>query len=356
MNLTWNKQLDDDESLQIRFSENYYLQTDRANRNTVRTREEMIEVQHNFIYDDIHNIVWGGDFTLDNVHIGTKSGTPQQSPHITYDSQVSGYIQDEITLRDDLWLTIGYRGHHNERSFYDWAGIVALVHEIAPKHFLRAAVSRSFRKPIFWEENANTNAATGNKSLKNEELLAYELGYRGQLRDNLELNVESFINKHKDLIGNVGSSNPKPYQNCLDMTTYGLETAIDWRPCDWWLVRGFHVYEHQTDDNRIRANTSNLKVASVPSNKAGLTNRFYIDDTTTLNTQLFWSETCANKSSTKVPAYTRFDIRLAKRFWNDNAELAFGVSNLQEHMHYEGGTASTSEVPRIAYVQFYYTF
>lgn len=352
MNLIWNKQIDDEEALQVRFSENYYYQIDKGTEREIESREEMIEVQHNFA-SDIHSIVWGMDFTRDVSH---TYATSYASPAHFRNDQASAYIQDEITLRDDLWLTIGYRGHHNELTHFDWAGNVALVWEMAPKHFLRGAISRSFRRPILWEEHGAQTASLGNDSLRNEKLLAYELGYRGQLRNNLELNVEGFLNKHEDLIANVGSSNPKPYQNALNMTTYGIETAIDWRPKDWWLVRGFHVYEHQTDRNRMNSSTSNLKVAYTPSNKAGLTNRFYIDDTTTLNTQLFWSETCANKSGTKIPAYTRWDIRLSKKIWKDAAELAFGVTNLTNPMRYEGGTASASQVPRIVYFQFFYKF
>ena len=346
MNLIWNKQLDEDESVQWRWSQNFYDQIKTANEQ--KTRENMLEFQHNFIYNDVHNIVWGADYTRDISHTRNFTGN-LVSPDSFYNDQTSAYIQDEITLRDDLWLTLGYRGHYNEISHFDWAGSVALVHEVRPKHFLRAAVSRSFRRPILWEEHSS---GAGNDSLSNEKLLAYELGYRGQLRDNLELNVEGFINKHEDLIGKVGT----PYRNCLDMTTYGIETAIDWKPKDWWLVRAFHVYEHQTKRDEINSSTSDLKVAYAPNNKIGLTNRFYIDDTTTLNTQFFWNESCANKSGTKIPSYTRFDIRLAKRIWDDTAEIAFGATNLTDPMHYEGGTSSLSEVPRIVYMQFFYKF
>ncbi len=195
----------------------------------------------------------------------------------------------------------------------------------------------------------------GNDSLRNERLVSYELGYRGKLKDNLDLNVEGFVNKHKDLIGKIGSS-PARWDNVLDVTTYGIETAIDYRPRDWWLVRGFHAYEHQTDEKNLNnADTGNLSAWTIPKHKVGLTNRFYLDKSTTLNTQLYWSDTFFNNEhpGERVDPYFRFDMRLGKTLWNDNAELAVGVNNLTDHFHSEGGE---TEVPRLAYLQFFCKF
>lgn len=132
-----------------------------------------------------------------------------------------------------------------------------------------------------------------------------------------------------------------------------LRRRVNWKPRDWWLVRGFHVYEHQTNEDCINVSPTNLHVWTVPKHKFGLINRFYLDDGTTLNTQLFWSDTFFNRTEARVETYFRFDIRLAKRIWNDAAELAFGVTNLTDHLHYEGGNY---EVPRQFYVQFFYKF
>lgn len=362
-NLIWKKDLGDNESVQILWGQTFYKRTTSDSWN-LRTQEDIVEFQHNFVHDDIHNIVWGADYTRDTFTSSPTGHVEDTRPGSFSNDQASAFIEDEITLRDNLWLTIGYRGHHNELTNFDWAGRLALVWEAAPKHFLRAAVSKSFKRPIMHEMFAYVNktgtvSVVGNDGLRNERLISYELGYRGQIRDNLELNVEGFINKHKDLIGQVGGA--IDFSNLrYDITTYGIETAIDWKPKDWWLVRAFHVYEHQTDENRININNAaNGKVAvwTVPQHKVGLTNRFYLDDTTTLNTQVFWSDTFFDRSATpnRIKPYCRLDIRLAKRFLNDNAELAFGVTNLNNPQHYEG-SSDLSEVPRIVYFQFFYNF
>ena len=363
MNLLWQKNLTDDSSLQVRLSENFYKR--RATNFDLQTREDMLEVQHNFV-SDIHNIVWGADYTRDiySTH-PTQTLIEAARPYRFHNDQVSGFVEDEITLAKNLWLTVGSRLHYNEITHYDWAGRVALVREMAPKHFIRAAISRSFRRPILSEEfsyKIRTGETTvyrqGNDKLANEKLIAYELGYRGLLRENLELNIEGFVNKHSNLICLKSGK----WQNVLDTTTYGIETAVSWRPYNWWLVRGFYVYEHQTDENQLNeTSTGSVQVWPVPHHKVGLTNRFYLDKSTTLNTQLFWSDTFFNRQTlanrTMVDPYFRFDIRLARRIWNDSAEIAFGVTNLTDHFHYEGSTdTDLSEVPRQIYMQFFYKF
>jgi hypothetical protein len=70
---------------------------------------------------------------------------------------------------------------------------------------------------------------------------------------------------------------------------------------------------------------------------------------------LYWSDTFFNNEhpGERVDPYFRFDIRLGKTFWNDNAELAFGINNLIDQSHSEGGNY---EVPRQFYFQFFYRF
>ncbi len=360
MNLLWSKQLDEESTLKIRWSENFYRRL--MDRYNLRTREDMIEAEHSFV-SDIHSIVWGADYTRDSFRSWGGTYYDVTNPDGAHNDQASIFIEDEITLRDNLWLTIGTRQHHNELTHYDWAGRIALVWEVAPKHFLRAGVARSFRRPLFQEEFQNlrnhNNAlkSVGLNSLRNERLVSYEIGYRGMMRENLELNVEGFLNKHKDLIGKRKSGSVNYWENSLDTTSYGVETAIDYKPCNWWLIRGFHAYEHITKENMLnQQSTGTLIVFTPPQHKVGLTNRFYLDETTTLNTQLYWYDTHFSPQSNRIDPFFRLDVRLGKKLWNDSAEIAIGATNLTDQTHYEGDRDVTDEIPRIFYFQFFYEF
>jgi hypothetical protein len=136
--------------------------------------------------------------------------------------------------------------------------------------------------------------------------------------------------------------------------TYGVETAVDWRPFDWWLFRASHTYEHQTDEQELSSYSAGyMTIYSVPQHKVTMTNRLYLDETTTLNTQFFWYDTFYSASGDKVDPFGRFDVRLAKKLWDNTAEVAVGVTNLQEHLHDEGAGEG---IPRQFYVQFFYKF
>jgi iron complex outermembrane receptor protein len=179
-------------------------------------------------------VVWGGDYNRDKYNIrGEGEFLTRATPDTFANDQLSVFADDEITLADNLWFTLGGRLNYNELTHFDWAGRGALVWEIRPEHFIRAAVSRSFRTPIMHEEFADLVKTgpnyryKGNDSMDNEELIAYELGYRGRLAKDLELNIEGFLNKDKDLIGLV--TDPGVYnqvhQNAHNVKTYGIETC-----------------------------------------------------------------------------------------------------------------------------------
>jgi len=365
-NLLLTREFDDDSVLRLRWAESFFKW--RCFLLKMRTRKSFLELQYNFTRDN-HNFVCGIDYTKDKFATGGVLWSDYTDPDHFVNDQANTFIEDEITLADNLWLTIGARWHYDEVCHYDWAGRTALVWEVAPKHFLRAAVSRAFRKPqlaeVFSHQADGAHVfVQGNENLLNERLISYELGYRGQWADNLEMNVEGFLNKHENLIARTDIGTwPQVIDNMHDITTYGVETSIDWRPYDWWLVRASHTYEHQTEENEMNRWPDNWFIAmTVPHHKLALTNRFYLDDSTTLNTQLYWCDTFYNyninsghQHPDRIDPYLTFDIRLARKIWNDKAELAFGVKNLTEHFHYEGSDDG-SEVPRQVYFQFFYKF
>jgi outer membrane receptor protein involved in Fe transport len=320
----------------------------------------------------MHNIVWGADYTRDVYDSTPHNGINVTNPDDFANDQVSAFIEDEITVADNLWYTIGFRGQYNELTHYDWAGSTALVWEFTPKHFLRGAISRSFRRPTFWEEfktDADSWGKFGNDSLRNEGEVSYEVGYRGQWAKNLSVNIEGYANKTKNLISMETLTSPvwhQQFENALDVTTYGFETSFEWRPADWWLMRAFHTYMHQTNRGQLTGwGNDKLEVVLSPQQRAGLTNRFYLDKSTTLNTQLYWTQGGATQSLEHIKptsAFYRFDVRLARSFWKDTAEIAVGATNLFDKSHPEGGydwsgaNPVLTEVPRQLYFQFFYKF
>ncbi len=365
MNLLWNKKNSDTSEWQFRWAESFIAREHNWNDVDTHSHESILELQHNWILDR-HNIVWGLDYTRDrynSIQLGSVANT---IPEDFSNDQASGFVEDEITLTDQLWLTLGFRGHHNELTHADWAGRIALVYEVHPQHTLRAALSRSFRRPTMWEEmkyDPDIYKTQGNNALENERLEAFEVGYRGQLQENLSVNIEGFVNKDKDMIAiqTNQSTWTKQYMNTYDVTTYGIETSFEWNPCKDWLMRGFHAYKHQTGRSELTNwRTGETEAYLPPKHRIGLTNRFNLDEVTTLNTQLYWTDTSTSYLEyIQGHPFWRLDVRLARRL-SDKTEVACGANNLLDHYHYEGGydwnTGLYTEVPRFIYLELHHKF
>ena len=103
-----------------------------------------------------------------------------------------------------------------------------------------------------------------------------------------------------------------------------------------------------------------------PQQQIGLTNRIYLDKSTTLNAQLYGNDggaTTALWHANETKPFWKLDVRLARSIWKDTAEIAIGATNLLAPSHQEGGYddwraigANLTEVPRTFYVQFFYKF
>ncbi len=171
-------------------------------------------------------------------------------------------------------------------------------------------------------------------------------------------------------LGSLGTSTVRYSDYSFDVDSYGVETSLDYKPFDWWLIRGTHSYEHQTEANCMNALPPRLNVPSVPQHTATLTNRFYLDSSTTLNTQLFYKDPYYmqnvnyNAAINKIDDHIRLDVHLARKI-GKNAELAFGIKNLNDSYHYEGnatgkaesgGDLSYNRIAKVYYLQVYCQF
>jgi iron complex outermembrane receptor protein len=375
MTMVWNKRYTKDSSLKVTWAENYFENIDNSTYD-VHTRQDLIEIQNTHNWDP-HQVVWGADYTRDVFHTSLVPGGYKSisNPDGFANDQLSTFAEDEIELTSNLWLTIGGRLQHNELTGQDWAGHSVLTWEAVPKHFLRAGVSRAFGRPImqgyfYWYRSATTSRPQeypperySFDGIDNEHILAYQLGYRGELAENLEVDVETFYHKNSDLIGSyqatVGGYSYRLTDNIIDVSSYGVETSVNYRPVGWWLVRTSHSYEHQTEENFMNSAQCRLKVPSVPKHTVSLTNRFYIDELTTINTQLFYTDayrlvnTDYYADANKMKRHLRLDLHLARKVFASAGEVAFGVKNANDPYHYEG---DSTKIPTQYYVQFRYQF
>ena len=105
-----------------------------------------MDFQHRFRLDERNRIVWGIGFrhTRDTL---TNSPSLGFYPDDLQSNLYSAFLQDEIMLLDNLFLTLGSKVEHNSYTGFEYEPNVRLQLNITPHHTVWAAVSRAVRTP-----------------------------------------------------------------------------------------------------------------------------------------------------------------------------------------------------------------
>jgi iron complex outermembrane receptor protein len=342
----------------------YYDRTDRDSRpptiNEDRDTAD-IDFQHRLKVWGRHDVVWGLGYRSTWDHI-PGSFSLSFDPEERTDNLFSAFVQDEIGFLDDsLRLTLGIKLEHNDYTGFEYQPNARLLWKPDERHTVWAAVSRAVRTPSRAEDDiriiANVIPAgtpgtpcalsplpcfiafNGNSGFDAEELIAFELGYRQQVRDNVGLDVTAFYNIYNDLRtvvpGTPGFEDNPPTHvlipivvgNGLEADTWGFEVAADWRPVDFWTLRsGYSFLEMDLDfDNDAQTDpVSGFADGSSPQNQVfvhsmlDLPYHFEFDSTVRWVDQL---------KSLGIGDYASLDLRLA---WHatEHVELALVGQNL----------------------------
>lgn len=337
-----------------------------------------LDFQHRFTLGDRQEITWGMGYRL-------VSDELKNSFNISFDPDkrqtqlFSVFLQDQITIMENLWLTLGSKFEHNDFTGFEIQPSARFLWHPLPRHALWGAVSRAVRTPSRSQEDIRLNVAAfpdrrgipnviavlGNDSLQSEDLLAFEIGYRHQLTQRLSLDVTGFHNTYDDL-GTTepgvpfSETEPSPphrvfpsvLDNLLHGETNGIEIAADWQamrnwrlsPSYTWLNMSLHTDSKSEDTGR-----GGLVEGSSPEHQFQI--RSYLDLPYNLeqDTALYY---VSRLHSIDVSSYIRLDMRLG---WHprNNLELSLSLQNLLESQHQEDNTIDIvgSEVPRSVYAK-----
>ena len=175
------------------------------------------------------------------------------------------YLQDDWLIGDNWEVLSGVR-YQNDQDFGD---------HIAPKlavkynhldakgrdHIFRSSIGSGYRVPNLKEryyvfDHSNLGyKVMGNPDLQPETSTSYQLGYQGQLSDTVNLHVNGFYNKIKDLIqtdednatyeGNIAIYK---YMNVDSATTYGGDIGVDWQLDNNAKLQANYAYIHTHND------------------------------------------------------------------------------------------------------------
>ena len=324
------------------------------------------DFQHRFSLGTRNRVVWGLGYrrTHDAVVEAPAVGF---FPPILNQNLYSGFVQDELAIRNDLSFTIGTKLEHNSYTGFEFEPDARLSWNVSPGQALWTAVSRAVRTPSRIDHDLSEGSPPyfvllkGGPDFTSEALLAYELGYRAQFNSKLSTSVSTFYNQYND----VRSTSITPatllpffFANNLEGHTYGMEFSGDYQISDGWLLHAGYTLlkEHLRVKPGAFDLSNGLNETADPEHQFSIRTSLNLPGRMELAAGLRWVDKLEiNNGPTvgTVPSYFELDSRLA---WHASARLELSVvgQNLLHSRHVEYGfpDATRPEIERSVYGKF----
>lgn len=318
-----------------------------------------IDFQHRFEWGSAQEIIWGLGYRFIHDEIEDNPAYVRIDSSDNDLSILNAFIQDEITLIDKtLNLTLGSKFEYNDYTNLEIQPTARLLWKPTVKQSLWASISRAVRIPSRGEHDIDITERVlppgalfrgspvtevrviGNRDQESETLIAYELGYRIKIQDNLSLDAAAYYNDYDKLRNtNQGmpypeNSSPQPrlvlpasMSNGGTDNVYGFELAADYRPWSGGRLQGAYTLTKQ-DSNDDTQRVS----GEPPPPEHQLSLRAGIDLPKNFELDFWWRY--VNDLGHQVDSYHTLDIKLGWRL-NDNLELAIVGQNLIDNHHLE---------------------
>jgi len=312
-----------------------------------------LDFQHRFTAGDRNMITWGAGYRFTHDQ-NNNAPTLEFFPAPLNQNLINTFIQDEIKIEDDLFFTLGTKVEHNDYTGFEVQPSGRLQWQITPKQMLWAAVSRAVRTPSRVDHDFVTptglpapfpsSVINGTSDFTSETLIAYELGYRAEVSDQVSGSLSTFYNdysKLRSLTPSGPSGFPVLVENNLEGETYGFELSTDYQVLKWWRLHA--GYDFLKEHIHVRPGevdaAHGLNETADPENQVFL--RSSMDLPQNMEFDLggrFIDSLTTNSGATvgTVPGYFELDARLA---WHPTKNLEISVvgQNLLHDQHAEYG-------------------
>ena len=310
-----------------------------------------VDFQHRFRASESQEIIWGAGFRYTHDAVDNAPALAF-FPTVLDQELYSIFAQDEMRLRDTLFLTLGTKLEHNEYTGFEFEPSVRLMWQPQPTQTLWAAASRAVRTPSRVDRDLSQGAPPylvllrGDTGFSSEKVLAYEVGYRAQVESRFTMNLSGYYNVYND----VRSTRITPitvipfyFANDLDGHSYGLEFSGRLQLTDNWSMRaGYNLIETRLHVKSGQFDLSNARNETAdPEQQVSLGSSLDLG-AVELTTALRWVDVLHNSNGPTagtVPQYVELDARLAWQL-SKHLELSVAGQNLLHASHPEYGFPS----------------
>ena len=384
----WQRELADGATLALQIYydlsevEGAFTQQDGPFRETRHTLD--FDTQHSFARTGRHEIIWGLGYRLTRDRIAGIVDFSFDPPRRS-DQLFSAFVQDEIALSAErVYLSAGSKFERNDYTGFEFQPNLRLLLKLHPRQSVWTAISRAVRTPTRIEDDVRllgdvippSSAANpsdlpiavifqGDRGIKAENLLAWELGYRGEVMRGITVDVAGFYHVYDDL----RTLEPAvPFLDTLATTphlsipfrargkmrgeVYGTEAMIEVRPLPRWQMKATYTFL-QMDlrlDEDSRDPGSDALADESPNHQWALRSAMDLHQNLELDLGLRYT---GELSGLNVEGYVDLDARLE---WRVRPGLAFSLvgRNLLDDHHLEFSKVAvintqSSEVERELY-------
>src|ERR1700677_3477932 len=344
-----------------------------------------LEAQNNFSGWTRQNIAWGLTYRYSTSHSDGSLGVSLVPAG--HDTQLfSSFIQDEIAMvANHLFLTVGAKLEHNDYSGFDAMPSARIAWIPTQRHTLWAAISKTARTPSELDVALRADAGIfpgpggipllltifGNPNIKDENLVATEMGYRTVVASQLSIDFTAYYNDYSRQETSEPSTpyfvnTPPPYlvlplvyANLMHGETHGAEVAVNWKATDRWTLSPGYAFEqirmHLAPTSQDTTSVSGAEGSS-PVNAAQLRSHL------ALAQGLAWAASAyfvGRLTDPIEPSYTRLDSGLSWQL-GERVALSLAGQNLLRGRHQEfvdtTESADTTLIKRSAYAKVEWRF
>jgi iron complex outermembrane receptor protein len=351
----WERQLDSG----ARLSWQAYF--DRTQRDVVPTFAESLDIvdtqlQYTTAPIGTHVLTWGANHRVSMDRL-VNSQYIAFLPAEIKQKWSSLFIQDEVSLRENLRLTLGARIERNDYTGREFLPNVRLGWKVAPEQFLWSAVSRAVRAPSRFDRDVYVPAIppfllNGGAPVRSELATVYEAGYRGQPASTLSYSVTAYHTVYDFLRTQEIAPDGRSlfFGSMMEGKASGVEMWATYQATpSWRLNAGLSALRE-----RLTVKPGSTDADSAASSGADPAHKLTLRSSLDLSPQTQLDVTVrrlAALSLPEVPAYTALDLRLGWRP-DPHWELSIGGQNLAGGGHGEFTSATTrTEFERTLYAR-----
>lgn len=373
----WHRQLEDGGDIDLQF----YADHDFRQTRLVSARADNynFSLDHNFNTSDRNNVTWGIGYrlTYDDYE---RSGVFYVDPESRYNQLYNAFVQDQYYLiPEKLAVVAGTKLEHNSYTGFEIQPTVKLVATPDENNTVWLSVARAVRTPSRVEDSLRLLTQTlpagylypgspkadllafGNPSLKAEDLIAYELGYRTKTNENLHLDFALYYNDYGNLVSTgygspmvnrYGTGSPLAvpvmYYNEGEGSVYGFESSATWQATDSWRLMGSYTLAFSDIGAKLGQGFSRDPDTVMPKHVASLRSYLDVTDDLEFNAALYYVD---DLKGAGVDGCLKADAQITW-FPLESLELSLAGQNLFDAWHQEfpdSLTNSAREVGRSFY-------